>query len=67
MPVMNGYEATAEIRKLSADVPIIAISAYSYEPNEHEHGFSAYMDKPVSPNKLQEEIAKMLNKHFIIL
>ena len=67
MPVMNGYEATTEIRKLSADVPIIAISAYTYEPNEKEHGFSAYMDKPVSPNKLQEEIANMLNKHFIIL
>lgn len=67
MPVMNGYEATSEIRKLSADVPIIAISAYTYEQNEQEHGFSAYMNKPVSPNKLQEEIAKMLSKHFIIL
>lgn len=67
MPVMSGYEATAKIRKLSADVPIIAISAYTYEPNEHEHGFSAYMDKSINPNKLQEEIAKMLSKHFIIL
>ena len=28
MPVMNGYEATAEIRKLSESVPIIAVTAF---------------------------------------
>lgn len=30
MPIMNGYEATKEIRKLSAEIPIIAITAYAY-------------------------------------
>ena len=34
MPIMNGYEATKEIRKLSAEIPIIAITAYAYASDE---------------------------------
>lgn len=34
MPVMDGYEATKEIRKYSAKVPIIAITAFAYASDE---------------------------------
>lgn len=30
MPEMNGYEATEEIRKISPEVPIIAVTAYAF-------------------------------------
>ena len=34
MPVMDGYEAAQEIRKYSAKVPIIAITAFAYASDE---------------------------------
>ena len=34
MPVMDGYEATQEIRKYSAKVPIIAVTAFAYASDE---------------------------------
>ena len=46
MPVMDGYEATREIRKLSLDVPIIAVTAFAYASDEQramENGFDGYM------------------------
>ena len=42
MPVLDGYEATKEIRKYSAKVPIIAITAFAYASDEQrvmESGF----------------------------
>ena len=49
MPVMDGYEATAEIRKVSASVPIIAVTAYAFAQDEQRiinSGFDAYTAKP---------------------
>ena len=46
MPVMDGYEATKEIRKYSAKVPIIAITAFAYASDEQRvmaSGFDGYM------------------------
>lgn len=56
MPVMDGYEATAEIRKQSADVPIIAVTAFAFASDEQKvlsSGFDGYMPKPINARAAQ--------------
>lgn len=70
MPVMNGYEATREIRKYSTQVPIIAITAFAYASDEQkvmENGFDSYMSKPINAKHLKEQIRATLNKHIIMV
>ena len=70
MPVMDGYEATREIRKLSLDVPIIAVTAFAYASDEQrvmENGFDGYMAKPISAPQLRQQIAAILQKRIILL
>jgi signal transduction histidine kinase/CheY-like chemotaxis protein len=50
MPVMDGYEATARIRKISADIPIIATTAFAFAEDEERiraSGFTDYIAKPI--------------------
>lgn len=59
MPRMDGYEATREIRKLTATVPIIAVTAYVFVSDRErimEIGFNGYVSKPVDAVKLANEI-----------
>lgn len=63
MPEKDGYQATAEIRKLSQSVPIIAISAYTLDNDIErlfERGFSAYEPKPINRNSLKNRIISLL-------
>ncbi len=63
MPVMNGYEATAEIRKFSTTIPIVAVTAYAFASDEQrvmESGFDGYIAKPVNPKQLRDRIAEIL-------
>lgn len=71
MPRMDGYEATKEIRKLSADVPIIAITAFAYASDEQrvlENGFDGYMSKPINAPllKQQNSIHPAKENHILI-
>ncbi|MCI8814351.1 MAG: response regulator [Lachnospiraceae bacterium] len=61
MPVMGGYEATREIRKLrrrdAALIPIVAISANAYAEDIHasrEVGMNEHMKKPLEEERLME-------------
>ncbi len=66
MPVMGGLEATRQIRKMSPDVPIIAMSAYSYgnEPElAREAGCNDFLTKPLS----QYSLNKILNAALVDL
>lgn len=70
MPEMNGYEATAEIRKLSATVPILAVTAYAYTSDEKqvkESGFNGYMAKPIKGHDLKKEVQMILDKRIVFM
>lgn len=59
MPIMNGYEATKQIRTFLPDVPIIAQTAYTTEADRNnalECGCNDFISKPIQKKLL---IAKM--------
>ncbi len=60
---MGGKDAVAEIRKLSADVPVFVASGYAEDPimkNPIEHGFTASICKPFR----KAELSEMLSEHM---
>ena len=63
MPLMDGLEATRQIRKFKKKMPIIALTAYAMENNEEvslEAGCNAYISKPVRKPELLGIINKFL-------
>ena len=67
MPVMNGLDATAEIRKRPDSyfkkVPIIAMSARAFQKDKEDcfkAGMDSYIAKPIDPKLLFNELAKYL-------
>lgn len=70
MPVMDGYEATREIRKYSAKIPIIAVTAFAYASDEQkvmESGFDGYMPKPINAKLLKAQLVDNMQKRIILL
>ncbi|MCB9016732.1 MAG: response regulator [Lentimicrobiaceae bacterium] len=64
MPVMNGVEATREIKKLKPSIPIIATTAFAI-PGDREvflkAGCDDYIPKPIKAAELIELIMKYIN------
>jgi PAS domain S-box-containing protein len=59
MPLMDGLTATAEIRKFNKTVPIIALTAASYDDLEKDlisKGMNDYVKKPFHPEELHRKI-----------
>lgn len=70
MPQMNGYEATVELRKISKDVPIIAVTAYAFSTDEKQirrNGFSGYSPKPLNAQKLRKQMTDLLGSNASML
>ena len=70
MPVLNGYEAMDGIRKLSSNVPIIAVTAYAFASDEQKilaAGFDGYIAKPINSDRLHKIITELLTKRLQIL
>lgn len=63
MPVMDGLEATRQIRAFDQELPIIALTANAYD-SDREHAFEAgcndYMSKPISAADLRELLTRYL-------
>jgi signal transduction histidine kinase/BarA-like signal transduction histidine kinase len=69
MPVLDGYEATAAIRKLkradAATVPIVAMTANAFTEDmdrAEKIGMNGYVTKPISPQFLYQTLYKALTK-----
>lgn len=67
MPVMNGYDAAAAIRKLEnkelASIPIIAMTANAFEEDRQEalkSGMNEHIAKPIDVKKLIETLDNIL-------
>jgi CheY-like chemotaxis protein len=59
MPVMNGIEATKEIRKYRTDLPVVALTAYAFMEDRMrcmEAGCTDFLTKPVDKANLLEMI-----------
>lgn len=63
MPILDGYESTKMIRKISKDVPIIAVTAFAFAEDElkvKENGFDDFISKPIHSTLLKEKIRNLL-------
>lgn len=63
MPDMDGFMATAEIRKFDTKIPIIAQTAYAYRDDYQkalDSGCNDYISKPIHEDELNEKVKKLL-------
>lgn len=68
MPVMDGYEATAEIRKLDKKTPIIALTANAMKNDvirTKEVGMNEHLNKPINVEKLYNTLLKYISNDSI--
>ena len=63
MPLMDGFEATIEIRKLNKKIVIVAQTAYAYKREECiAKGFTDYISKPFNQVKLLQLLKKYIDQ-----
>lgn len=67
MPIMNGYEATRQIRQLNrpgiSDLPIIAMTANAFEEDRKtamDAGMNGHVAKPIDVDRLMEVLREIL-------
>ena len=63
MPVLNGIEATREIRKFNQQLPIIAVTAYAFTGDKQyclDAGCNDFITKPIDSDVLIEMIKSFL-------
>ncbi len=66
MPILDGYEATKQIRLENSSIPIIAMSANSFAEDKlkaREVGMNDYITKPFDENVAMKVIATQVKKY----
>ncbi|MBI9052776.1 MAG: response regulator [Bacteroidales bacterium] len=66
MPILDGYEATKQIREINRQVPIIAQTAFAAIPEHQkilEMGFTDFFEKPLDETILGTIIDKYRTKN----
>ena len=64
MPILDGYEATRQIRLFDAKIPIVAVTAFAFNADAEKAfkaGCNDYLTKPVDFEKLKLVLAKHIN------
>lgn len=64
MPIMSGFEATKQIKKIRPNLSIIAQSAYTTKEDK-DRAFLAGCDDFITKPINEEALTKMINKHLI--
>ena len=65
MPVMNGYEATRQIKQLRPNLPVIAQTAFTSTEDRKkamEAGCDSFLTKPINKHNMLELMRLLLNR-----
>jgi signal transduction histidine kinase len=64
MPVMDGFEAIAEIRRTDKNIPVLAFTATLYDKMPEDllrKGFNGFINKPFKPEDVRKKI-----EHYLV-
>lgn len=64
MPIMDGLETAAYIRKKDREIPIIAQTVFGtamFKDKGYKAGFNEFIIKPIVPDKFRSKLAVYLN------
>ena len=67
MPIMDGLEATTEIRKIEPDIPIVALTANAFDSDRERAlaaGCNDFIAKPIRKSDLLELVQKWTGTEF---
>jgi CheY-like chemotaxis protein len=69
MPILDGYEATKEIRKINTNIPIIALTANAMKEDIEKTkaaGMQMHLNKPIEIDKFFEALLEFISKKIDI-
>ena len=66
MPIMDGYEATKELRRLGNRTPIIAMTANAFDEDRKKAikaGMNGHIAKPIDVNVILQNLDRIFGKN----